>query len=947
WEALAPYIPGDSLHFALSYEGTIAAGAFPDQPEETTVTGGWPASFDPQRPDTWGEASTEKPPHILYLPLLSRQGAGQQSEVETAVVSKVETGNRRPISSGRAEVLRIQQPEALAGGPRPAPTANDFYKSCPGSPGDPAWNTADVIEKIKLAEKLSSYAFDEELKWPQVDPQNYPIVQAEGTLNKVEISHLDSPVLHTSHDLDMRMSLLKEYRWLSLFTDENGHTLSGGPNLVLETESKFITYRAFPVSGDHVTVKGRWIFDCGHDPKTEIHPIPIFETDRLLTLPDGIGIPGHLKTVRVAHIWMNSNPHPWTYDLSALTPFTFEVQWAQSGYGASKIRFYRVLVASGGAASANDVVVTGVGPNTVQFTITPPGSTGQYYYEVILGYLDAKNPTSASGALHHVSLDAIKILDDHDDGAPDCVWNHDCGEWTMAIAVNNDWRRIWFQKWVLDVDDDNLYALSNMVVPIAGDASLSLRVIGYENDDWNLTKAFEFPGDHISTSPQDSGWLLGSPSSLCCSQHTKTTSDWQLYYTVHQGYDGPTALPLLNGTYWAFRLADEPNDDDFMRIDLGTLPVPDEGALPHLTEYSSYITQSPLQKNGVHVLSNDVDRYQFALDEFANVSFGPLPPGVHIQVEETFPWYYSGSLPQNLVDMIGYKSAWLKVYGDQPAVTDQQYTLKVYTTWRTLPPDWGEDQEQGRLTPHGGRLVDLVTPDPAATVIHQWGSEPERRHLTKDWAWQHVQEDIDYYDVWIPPVQTRPPGQPACKFDRDGKLEIRAYDMHLRAGTSHLPGDVVAEADNSITLTNLNTQFPDTEWSVAPMPLSPDGNEGNLLFQNAWGAKADTEYPNAAALLVLFLTSPANQRPIAESGFALPTHMSLLNDSDFLASLDLSSRVLLAGAATGQPFFYGEHNGEVIGEMGNALNAIWLGEKDIQTALDDAVAAVNEIVSAD
>ncbi|MCD4684553.1 MAG: extracellular solute-binding protein, partial [Anaerolineae bacterium] len=145
----------------------------------------------------------------------------------------------------------------------------------------------------------------------------------------------------------------------------------------------------------------------------------------------------------------------------------------------------------------------------------------------------------------------------------------------------------------------------------------------------------------------------------------------------------------------------------------------------------------------------------------------------------------------------------------------------------------------------------------------------------------------------------------------------------------------------------LNTQFPDVEWAVAPMPTTPDGGEGNLLFQNAWGVNANTEYPNAAALLTLFLTSPMNQQPIAESGFALPTHMGLLADNDFLAELDLSSRVLLAGAVSGEAFFYGEFNGEVIGAFGNALNAIWLGEKDVQTALDDAVAEVNEIVADD
>lgn len=143
----------------------------------------------------------------------------------------------------------------------------------------------------------------------------------------------------------------------------------------------------------------------------------------------------------------------------------------------------------------------------------------------------------------------------------------------------------------------------------------------------------------------------------------------------------------------------------------------------------------------------------------------------------------------------------------------------------------------------------------------------------------------------------------------------------------------------------LNTSFPEVEWSVAPLPSTPDGGEGNLLFQNAWGANAATEYPNAAALLVMFLTSPMNQQPIAEVGFALPTHNDLLTNEEFLASLDLSSRILLEGANNGQAFFYGSKNGEVIGAMGNALNDIFLGEVDIPTRLDDAVSTINELVS--
>jgi hypothetical protein len=36
-----------------------------------------------------------------------------------------------------------------------------------------------------------------------------------------------------------------------------------------------------PAKDDHVTVVGNWIYDCGHDAKTEIHPVYMFESDRL------------------------------------------------------------------------------------------------------------------------------------------------------------------------------------------------------------------------------------------------------------------------------------------------------------------------------------------------------------------------------------------------------------------------------------------------------------------------------------------------------------------------------------------------------------------------------------------------------------------------------------------------------------------------------------------
>jgi hypothetical protein len=115
------------------------------------------------------------------------------------------------------------------------------------------------------------YFVNPEDKWPMVDPEQHGTVRVEGVLTGIEISDLDSPFLHDSHDLDMTMSVQPDSGWVPL---------EGQLGLVLETESAGFPPYARPAQNDHIVAIGRWIFDCGHDPKTEVHPICIFESDR-------------------------------------------------------------------------------------------------------------------------------------------------------------------------------------------------------------------------------------------------------------------------------------------------------------------------------------------------------------------------------------------------------------------------------------------------------------------------------------------------------------------------------------------------------------------------------------------------------------------------------------------------------------------------------------------
>ena len=65
----------------------------------------------------------------------------------------------------------------------------------------------------------------------------------------------------------------------------------------------------------------------------------------------------------------------------------------------------------------------------------------------------------------------------------------------------------------------------------------------------------------------------------------------------------------------------------------------------------------------------------------------------------------------------------------------------------------------------------------------------------------------------------------------------------------------------------MNTDFPDVDYKIVEVPKGPAGG-GDLLFTNSFGAKADTKYPNAAALLVFYLTGVENQEAILKTGFA-------------------------------------------------------------------------------
>jgi multiple sugar transport system substrate-binding protein len=137
----------------------------------------------------------------------------------------------------------------------------------------------------------------------------------------------------------------------------------------------------------------------------------------------------------------------------------------------------------------------------------------------------------------------------------------------------------------------------------------------------------------------------------------------------------------------------------------------------------------------------------------------------------------------------------------------------------------------------------------------------------------------------------------------------------------------------------------DLKYTAIPLPIPQGGKPATWLFTNAFAANAKTQYPNAAAALVLFLTSTMNEKALVPSGLAQPSLKSLATDPYFTDNP--VQKVLVEQGATGQladsvlggPI----HKGDVIDALNkDAMEPIFLGAKTTQDALNEAAQKVDE-----
>jgi multiple sugar transport system substrate-binding protein len=130
----------------------------------------------------------------------------------------------------------------------------------------------------------------------------------------------------------------------------------------------------------------------------------------------------------------------------------------------------------------------------------------------------------------------------------------------------------------------------------------------------------------------------------------------------------------------------------------------------------------------------------------------------------------------------------------------------------------------------------------------------------------------------------------------------------------------------------MNQTYPDVEWKAAQIPSGPV-SRADVIFTNAIGVNAATEYPNAAAALAIYLTGAENQAEIVQTGFAYSTHpeqADLVQDPNDMA---ISSGGLLPDTRVA---FWGPNTGAVNSAVSQALERVFLGDQTVDEAFAQA-----------
>jgi hypothetical protein len=509
-------LPLTVLALAIS----LAIAEVPQDGRETkdyrrgTKDEGRPATANPARPSfVFRPSSFVRPQFALagLLPFVVLAALWRPAPDPCASASYADTS---PLTPAGAAWAIAPNPAA----PRGSPDLAEFNKLC----------TYRTVSPGQIV-----YTIDQGCKWAQIDP-NYPLVEASGVLRSIVLSSGDAPWIHTSHDLDLDMAVDPASAWLVFG--------SQGPGALLHVEAESGPFPAayHPVEGDRLTVAGRWIFDCGHEPKTEIHPAAVVASEHEAWRGDVEGAAGAPRLVHVLRVWMNGAPGVVHVPLA---PFNVQAGFPSEQGGQAGTPFVQVVAGDPGAVGWT--ISTGAGAQQASVHIMPPAAGNSAYFELLLGYQEV-GPLPASGTpiSYTVTFDSLEVHDDlhraqrNTTGLPyglayPGLGFSGSGHWTMQLMVDHAWRSLLAD---VPVASGHTYPLLGIVPPVPvlapSDERLSMAVTGYAEND---------PSDGVELAsgivdgPPELGWDAGSLAELCCDTPRSFTPQhgaWTLTYHV-------------------------------------------------------------------------------------------------------------------------------------------------------------------------------------------------------------------------------------------------------------------------------------------------------------------------------------------------------------------------------------------------------------------------------
>ncbi|MDX2161689.1 MAG: sugar ABC transporter substrate-binding protein [bacterium] len=186
---------------------------------------------------------------------------------------------------------------------------------------------------------------------------------------------------------------------------------------------------------------------------------------------------------------------------------------------------------------------------------------------------------------------------------------------------------------------------------------------------------------------------------------------------------------------------------------------------------------------------------------------------------------------------------------------------------------------------------------------------------------------------------------------------LEFYSSFVQNGVGALPSDLQGSGWNgeafgrglaAMTIEGnwaigyLQNDFPELNWGVAEIPLSPSGDRGTLTFTECWAVGANTEYPEEAWTLVNFLTGTEGAMTVATSGFGVMPARANASEA-WLETRGEEYAAFVNGAEYAVAPVFPVGYGDFTTTFDEGTTAVVTGQEEAQAFLDEAAEIWNEI----